>query len=278
MAVTTLPNVVTAQDGTIIGYHQLGSGPGLVLVHGAMESSESHMQLAEALAHQFTVYLPDRRGRGTSGPYNGPHSIQKDVEDLNAILTHTGVHRIFGVSSGGDICLQAALTLPSVQKTAVYEPALFLEPSEPAAILAHYDQDMARGDLAAALVTGMKGAQMGPPIFNLMPRWLLKSLTKLAMRSDPSMRTLAPTLHYDFQIVTELSGKLERFKTIQTPVLLLGGSASPAYLKTALDALEKILPNAQRIELPGLHHGGSGNTNRGGHPDTVAQELIRFFA
>jgi hypothetical protein len=98
------------------------------------------------------------------------------------------------------------------------------------------------------------------------------------MRSDPSMRTLAPTLHYDFQIVTELSGQLERFKTIQTPVLLLGGSASPAYLKTALDVLEKILPNAQRIEFPGLHHGGSGNTNRGGHPDTVAQELIRFFA
>jgi hypothetical protein len=33
---------------------------------------------------------------------------------------------------------------------------------------------MAQGKVAAALITGMKGAQMGPPIFNVMPRWLLE--------------------------------------------------------------------------------------------------------
>ena len=59
---------VISADGTLIGYRQLGQGPGLVLVHGAMESAQSHMQLAEALADTFTVYLPDRRGRGMSGP------------------------------------------------------------------------------------------------------------------------------------------------------------------------------------------------------------------
>jgi hypothetical protein len=91
------------------------------------------------------------------------------------------------------------------------------------------------------------------------------------------MRKLAPTLHYDFQLVAETEGKLENFGAIGAEVLLLGGSKSPAYLKVALDALEKVLPDAKRIELTGLGHGASGNTNRGGRPQLVAQELRRFF-
>jgi hypothetical protein len=92
------------------------------------------------------------------------------------------------------------------------------------------------------------------------------------------MRTLAPTLHYDFQVVAEMSEKLDRFRAIRVEVLLLGGSKSPAYLKTALDALEKVLPNVkQRIEFPGLNHSGSGNREFGGRPERVAQELRQFF-
>ena len=55
---------VTSKDRTIISYRQIGHGPGLMVLHGIMESAQSHMQLAEALADSFTVYLPDRRGRG----------------------------------------------------------------------------------------------------------------------------------------------------------------------------------------------------------------------
>src|SRR5258707_9148170 len=98
---------VTSQDGTTISYRQLGYGPGVVLLHGAMESAQSHMQLAEALADTFTVYVPDRRGRGLSGPYGKDYSIQEDVEDMDALLTKTGAHYVFGVSSGGLIWLQA---------------------------------------------------------------------------------------------------------------------------------------------------------------------------
>lgn len=280
---------VTSSDGTTIGYRQLGHGPGIVMLHGAMESSRSHLQLAGALANAFTVYLPDRRGRGLSGPYGDNYSIQKEVEDLDALLTKADAHRVFGVSAGGLICLQAALTLPAIHKVALYEPALIVNNSISTAFLPRYDREMAQGKIAAALVTGMIGAQMGPPIFNAMPRWLLESLTNMAMKSeekkakdsDITMRAFAPTLHYDFQLVNEMNGKLESFREIRPDVLLLGGSKSPAYLKAALDALEKVLPRAQRIEFPGLDHGGSSdlsNTNRNGKPELVAAELRRFFA
>ncbi len=95
------------------------------------------------------------------------------------------------------------------------------------------------------------------------------------------MRMLTPTLHYDFQLVAEMAETPENFRAVRAEVLLLGGSKSPAWLKVALDALEKVLPRAKRIEFPGLDHGGSSDvssTNRSGKPELVAQELRRFFA
>jgi len=208
---------------------------------------------------------------------------------LEALLAKTGARQVFGVSSGGLICLQAALTLPAIRKVALYEPALIVNGSASTTFLPRYDREIAEGKLAAALVTGMKGAQLGPPIFNAMPRWLLELLTTLTMKQedkkardgDITMRMLAPTLHYDFQLVAQMAEAHRNFKAIRAEVLLLGGSKSPAWLKAALDALEQALPHARRIEFPGLDHGGSSDissTNRFGQPEPVAQELRRFFA
>jgi pimeloyl-ACP methyl ester carboxylesterase len=277
---------VTSKDGVTIGYRQLGHGPGVVLLHGSMSSGHNHMQLAQGLADAFTVYIPDRRGRGLSGPYGKNYSIQEDVEDLEALLTKTGAHNVFGLSSGAVICLQAALTLPTIHKAAIFEPPFLTDPAAGAAILRRFDREIAQGKTAAALITGMKGAQMGPPVFNLIPRFLLELLVNMAMAQEDKkanndyvpMRALAPTLHYDFQLVVELSGKLESFRAMPAEVLLLGGSKSPAYMKVALDALAKVLPHARRIEFPGLGHAASWNSDRGGHPEPVAQELRRFFA
>ncbi len=276
---------VVSKDGTTIGYRQLGRGPGLVVLHGAMESAQSHMQLAQALAGTYTVYLPDRRGRGLSGPYGSRDGVQQDVEDMDALLTKTGAHDVFGVSSGAIISLQAALTLPAIHRAAIFEPPFMFDGSAPTAWLTRFDHEMSQGKVAAAMITGMKGAEMGPPMLNLIPRWLLERMTTMMMASedkkasgdDVTMRLLAPTLHYDFQLVIEMDGALERFRAVRAEVLLLGGSKSPAYLTSAVDALEKVLPHVTRVEFPGLGHEASGNADRRGQPERVAQELRRFF-
>jgi pimeloyl-ACP methyl ester carboxylesterase len=276
---------VTSQDGTEIHYRQYGQGPGLVVLHGAMETGQSHAQLAQALASQFTVTLPDRRGRGLSESNGKDYNMRKEIEDLEALLRQTGSRIVFGVSSGALICLQAALELSSIQKMAIFEPPLFFDRSFPTAVLRQCDAQLAQGKLDGALVTGMKGAQMGPPIFNRMPDWLLRVLVRPMIASEEkkagpgemTMLRLAPTLHNDFSLAVEMSETLERFRSIALDVFLLGGSQSPAYLKDALDALEKTLPSVQRVEFAGLNHGASGNTDRGGRPDLVAAELRRFF-
>ena len=277
---------VISKDGTTIGYRQLGRGPGLVVLHGAMESAQSHIDLAEALADAYTVYLPDRRGRGLSGAYGASYSVREDVDDLDALLKKTGAHYLFGVSSGAIISLEAALTLPAIEKAAIFEPPFMLNGSAAGAWLPRFDAEIAQGKIAAAMITGMKGAQMGPPLLNLMPGWLLERLTTMMMASeekkakddDVTMRMLAPTLHYDFQLVIDTDPSLERFRALPADVLLLGGSKSPRYLKAGLEALQRTLPHARRVEFPGVGHEASGNTDRRGRPERVAQELRRFFA
>ena len=282
---------VTSKDGTTIGYRQLGDGPGLVLLHGAMESAGSHIGLAELVSDTFTVYLPDRRGRGMSGPYPKHYSVRNDIEDMDALLIRTGAHFVFGVSSGAIIWLQAALALPTIQRAALFEPPLLAGGSASSALLRRYDDEIAQGKVAAALVTGMKVARLGPPIFNLIPRSVLERLTqtmlvsadKKAGAGDVTVRMLAPTLHYDFELVLESENALETFRSIRAEVLLLGGGKSPSFLKASLDALERVLPSAKRIEFAGLAHSASGNPDdpmagRGADPERVAVELRRFFA
>jgi pimeloyl-ACP methyl ester carboxylesterase len=277
---------VTSRDGTSIGYRQVGHGPGLVVVHGMMESGQSHLELAQALADTYTVFLPDRRGRGRSGPRGGSYGLQREVEDLDALLTKSSAEFVFGVSAGGLIALEAARTMPAIRKAAIFDPALIIDGSISAAFLGRFDHELAQGDVAAALVTAMLGSQMGPPVFNRIPRPLLKALTSVAMGTedlrakpdDVTMRMLASTLRADFGLSVEADGALDSFRSIPGQLLLLGASHSPAYFKTALAALEAIRPDARRVEFAALNHGASGNRNRGGDPGTVAQELRRFFA
>ena len=101
-------NSVTSKDGTKIGYRQMGSGPGIILLHGGVNASQHFMKLGAALSDAFTVYIPDRRGRGLSGPYGKNYSIQREVEDLDALRTKTGAYYLFGASTGALIVLQSS--------------------------------------------------------------------------------------------------------------------------------------------------------------------------
>jgi pimeloyl-ACP methyl ester carboxylesterase len=282
---------VTSSDGTRIGYRQLGQGPGIVLLHGSMESAQNHMQLAAALAGMFTVYLPDRRGRGMTGPYGDAYGIAREVEDLEAVLTATGARNVFGVSASGLVALQAAVSLPEIERVAVYEPALLVDGYDRGLVgwIDRFDREIGEGDVPAALVTSMLGLELGPKLLNYMPRWLLEGFTNMAMKSedksagpdDVTMRKLAPTIGYEGRLIRQMAGTLSAFQDLKTPVLLLGGGKGLAFLKPSLDALEQTLPNATRIEFAGLDHGGSSDVtkaNAGGKPEVVAPELRRFFS
>lgn len=109
---------VTSAGGTPIGYLRVGNGPAVVVLHGSNESARSHTHLALALAGTFTVYPPDRRGRGLSGPHKAGHCMATEIEDLQAVVAHSGAQQVFGVSVSALIVLQAARTVPANRQVA----------------------------------------------------------------------------------------------------------------------------------------------------------------
>jgi pimeloyl-ACP methyl ester carboxylesterase len=271
-------------DGTTIGYRRFGRGPGLVLVHGSMSSGAHHTELARLLADSFTVYVPDRRGRGLSGPYGGRDPLAEELEDVSALLVATGASNVWGLSSGAIIALQAARTMPAIAKVALFEPPLFRDRARVVAMLARFDAEMASGRTGDAMVTAMRGAEMGPGWMRALPKPLLARLVAIGMTQEaakpagpyPTMRGLAATLHADFAIVAAMSGRPDD-RPIRADILLMGGSKSPAFLKRALDDLAGALPNARRLELQGLDHAASWNSDVRGHPALVAPTLRGFF-
>jgi pimeloyl-ACP methyl ester carboxylesterase len=281
---------VVSTDGTRIGYLRLGRGPAVVLLHGSNQSARSHTQLALALADTFTVYLPDRRGRGLSGPHRPDHGIRTEVEDLQAVLAGSGAQKVFGPSIGALIALEAARTQPAIGKLAAYEPALLMDTTRYTSWVGRFDRELAQGKVAAALITSMYGLDLAPPAFKLMGRRLAEALTNRAMNSEDKQadddtvteRQLAPTLRYEGLLLAETAGTIGSFAEVPAEVLLLGGSMKrPAFIKPAFDAFAQTLPHNRRVELPGLDHGGSadvGPTNRGGKPEIVAPAIQSFFA
>jgi pimeloyl-ACP methyl ester carboxylesterase len=246
------------------------------------------MKLGAALSDGFTVYIPDRRGRGLSGPFGDNYGIQKEVEDLDALLKKTDAHNVFGLSTGSLISLQAALTLPSIHKAVLYEPPLDVDDSiiTQTSYMPRFEREIEEGKVAEAMATFTKGfAKHLPPresLLHILPRFLLVRVCTRFLRDDAKniegddvpFQALLPTLHFDYQLVAEANGTLKNFIAVHAEVLLLGGSKSPSYLKHILDALSNVLPNVERAELPGLGHAAA--TDRG-KPERVAQELRRFF-
>lgn len=278
---------IHSPDGTRIGYRRTGRGPGLIILHGSMQGSHSHRQLAEALADCFTVYLPDRRDHRLSGPGGPDYAMARELEDLDALQQATSARFVFGVSSSGLIALEAARVSTAFARVAVYEPAVLLDDRH-TSWLTRYEAEMAKGNVAAAMVASMKGLRLGPPLLNRMPSAALAGLTRLALTSEArktgadqvTMTELAGALGNEGRLLAEASGHIERFREVSSEVLLLVGTKGLRILTPGLDALGQALPRVRRIDLCGLEHGSSADpspTNRGGHPLVVAEELRRFF-
>jgi pimeloyl-ACP methyl ester carboxylesterase len=274
---------VTSVDGTIIGYRDLGSGPGVILLHGAGQSSVNFKTLAEDLSAEFTVYVPDRRGRGLSGPHGSNFGLAKEVEDLKAILRETRASNVFGLSAGAVIALETARTSSQILKLALYEPPLQFDGVTQTAWLPQYERDLNAGDYAAALVAVLKGTA-DRSFLKYVPRFALVKLIGTAMKRADKHRLpgeaselfdLIPTVHFDAITVQEATGSLDRFATLSCEVLLLGGTRSARELTAALNGLNAVLPNAQRVVLKGVGHTAADN---GGKPHLVSAELRSFFS
>lgn len=240
--------LIRSSDGTLIAVERSGAGPPLLLVHGATVSRTCWTPLLPVLQRFVTVCAMDRRGRGASGDAVR-YAPEREVEDVLAALDHIGAPaHLLGHGSGAILALEAARRAgPRLRRLVLYEPAIYGSSARLPAGLADR--------LSALLTSGEREAALW---MYLREGLGLTALDMEQMRDRPGWServALAHTTPYDARIIGEYVLYPRRMAVVRHPTLLLRGGASPARVRSAVEALAVALPRGQIEVLRGQRHG-----------------------
>jgi pimeloyl-ACP methyl ester carboxylesterase len=243
---------VRSADGTRIAYERSGRGAPVILVDGALcrRGVGPSRGLAERLAVRFTVVTYDRRGRGESGD-TPPHDVEREVEDIAALLREVGGSAcLWGTSSGAVLALEAASRLEGIGKVALYEAPCVVDHDGPATIVEwdRIDESIAaqrRGEAVAYFMRGVGVPRVFIALLRLSPMW-------------KKLEAMAHTLPYDAALVRDLQQRrplpADRWRRVTAPTLVMAGGRSPDWMQRGNRMLAATLPNARYRTLEGQSH------------------------
>jgi pimeloyl-ACP methyl ester carboxylesterase len=253
MTTSTVDAFTTSADGTRIAYDltgpTLGLAPAIVVVDGVLAHRlPVTLAVASELGDRATTVRYDRRGRGGSGDTH-PYSVDREIDDIAALLEVTGPAALLGISSGAFLALRAAADLgDGVIGVLCYEPTYDIASGEPPTdprMIAGVEHCIEAGDPRSAveLFLDVVGMPCG-----LLPR----------MRESPSwaaLEAIAPTIAYDGRVLAGVAlgrrALMSRWNAITQPVVVADGTASAASVAIAAESLVAVLPAARRVTLPG---------------------------
>jgi len=258
--------VVTSRDGTRLVCQRAGAGPALVLVHGTGGSAARWTPILAALGKHFSIYALDRRGRGQSGDA-AAYAIEREFEDVVAIVesVQQPVY-LLGHSYGGICALEAARLTPHVRKLVLYEPPVPVDgvPIYAPGIIDRLESLLAEGELENIATTFM--AQVVR-----MPARELKMVQ--ASPGWPDRVAAARTLPRELRAHERYRFTPERFKSVNTPTLLMVGGDSPSFFKAAIEVLNAGLSNSRVVVLPGQQHIAMDTA-----PELFTREVVAFLS
>ena len=122
-------------NGVRLHYEVTGNGPPLVFVHGMCGRGAVWAGQVERLSGELTSVTYDRRGHGSSGDGDAPHSVPLHGDDFAALVKALGLPPVVYVGSSGgarigvDVVLRHSELLAGA---ALSEPPVFSLNPEPA--------------------------------------------------------------------------------------------------------------------------------------------------
>ena len=251
----------TSADGTNIAYWRSGDGPPLLLVHGALSDRTAWILIQPLLAERFTVYAMNRRGREGSGEPL-PHAIEREFEDIVAVVDAIGepVH-LLGHSGGALCALGAALLTDRLRSLILYEPP---PPGSRVDVELKSLREMIHKSKAEDIV--LEFLRTGPRV----PKEDIERVKQSPIW--PHIVALAPTLASELDAVAAYDFDASRYSTLDIPLLLLLGSKSPPVLREVSDALADVVPNVRMTELAGQQHAANYDA-----PELFVAEITKFL-
>ena len=237
---------VASSDGVEISVQKAGSGPALLLVHGALfNGTLSCSAVLPKLAEHFTVYVMDRRGRAPSGDVK-EYSISKEADDISAVVGAIGGPVIVLAHSYGALAALDGLDrLKNVSHLILYEPPVALKSGDPT-IAANLERALEAND-REQIVTIFLRDQIGAPADRIAK-----------LRSSPIWPTvleIASTLPRETRTVNNYRVSSEGLANWKIPTTLLLGSVTAGMLRDAAFFVRDAIPGCRLVMLEGQGHG-----------------------
>ncbi|MBC2835473.1 alpha/beta fold hydrolase [Paragemmobacter straminiformis] len=247
-------------DGTRVHVLVKGSGPDLVLIHGASGSlRDFSFDLIDRLSPDYRVIAMDRPGLGYSDPLpDGDPSLAAQVAVLKAAADSLGATRpiLVGQSYGGTVALSWALDHPAAALVTIGSPSLpwpggldpwyrLTETALGRALLIPLASAWVPQSYVEAAVTGVFAPQPVPA------GYLAHLGTDLTLRRT----ALAANVQQINSLRPQIVAMEQRLPSLTLPIELVHGDADsivPLSIHSAPLALR--LPNAHLTVLPGVGH------------------------
>lgn len=229
----------------------------LLLVHGSLCDQRIWGAQIGALAERYRVlalslrhFWPEKwDGAGTG------YEIQQHAEDIAALIRHLNVGpvHLLGHSRGGHVCFRVAQHFPdSIRALILAEPGGQLDPAlaeqgapSPGADLGQMFEAaaglIARGETDAGLELFVT-AVGGPKAWKYATEGFKAMARDNAMTIIGQAREARPTF---------MKAEIEK---IDMPVLLIGGALTRGHFSKVLDAMERLMPAAERVVIEGAGH------------------------
>ncbi len=238
--------MVDSADSTPIALWRRGVGPPVVFIHGTGEDHHRWRPIVGRLAHDFTVYCVDRRGRGLSGDGDG-YRLGAEADDIIAVVTRLGGAVTLVAHSYGAICaIEAAIELPHLTGLVLYEPPVPVASTVDRRPVAHRIQSAVdAGDLAEGLCLFLSDV-IG------MPRGHVDMIRRIPGFADRA--GVATTIAREIEATAHYVLDRERLRALRAPLLLLSGEVSPRDLGDAVNEVAAVVPHGEVTVLAGQAH------------------------
>jgi pimeloyl-ACP methyl ester carboxylesterase len=221
-------------------YRQGGTGPVLVLLHGANDQSGAWALVAGRLAASRRLVLPDLPGHGESDPKAGPLGIGDLLAGVEAVIEAAAPgarSSLVGNSLGGFLALLYAERHPErVDRVVLLNGAAIRAEPGAAISLLPRTREEARATMDA----------LTAPESPRVPAFILDDLVRRGPTS-PLARLLAVPIEDRHVLDDRLSG-------MATPVSLVWGEADRYMPVSYAETVKSRLPSARLEVLPGCGH------------------------
>ncbi|MFZ0141916.1 MAG: alpha/beta hydrolase [Aeromicrobium sp.] len=237
---------VVRSHGIEVAFERVGSGPPLVLAHGAAEDGRIWRPQVDRLADEFTVVAWDEPGTGQSSDVPSTFTMEDYADCLAAVIESVapGPAHVGGLSWGGTVVLELYRRRPDLVATLVL-----------VGTFAGWKGSLSDDDLRAR-VEGAREMLADPSTFDARLPGLFAGDTPAEFEAmlDEMADEYRPAAFAQESLVMADTDQRDVLPNINVPTLLVWGELDVRSPLRVAREFEQAIPDTTLVVIPGSGH------------------------